>query len=504
MSLDHPAITDSFSLPSNGGSGDAAAPAHEWTTHSAPDGTRYYYNAHTRTSRWERPAEMDGNAASRVLLTTSTSQHLGSACMTERAAHGLERARDLQVSLDPFASTGLLPVPSGGQTTREIGKHRNVLVTRSTDGRTMSEGVAKNFTKGLLGKYNGPRGLASGQQSAEPQGAATSVGMSRGQDIEAVDVAVVVVAPQHSQMVKVDCGRWIVMYGGGRTRLFFGTMERFVGGGMLARNLHKVRGEVACNERHGGVTELSPVVAHNLKYVMESATLPHDVRIRGRRVILLGREMTPLGENFFVETLVGDERINTYYEFFNFEVVDALNTEHQLTESKSHDDALSFARLTAAASAHSTVMERTNVPCTAKRTGSTQTKESERHAGALHTTQPPPDTVLSMRTESEHTDESGLCAGGETLRAVQGERPAQCNARNLQREKSAARNLKREKTVTPEICCEKSAAREICGDKPAARETCSAGNLLREKTAAREICGEKSEARENCNARNLL
>ncbi len=39
MSLDHPAITDSFSLPSNGGSGDAAAPAHEWTTHSAPDGT---------------------------------------------------------------------------------------------------------------------------------------------------------------------------------------------------------------------------------------------------------------------------------------------------------------------------------------------------------------------------------------------------------------------------------------------------------------------------------
>lgn len=40
------------------GMGDSG-PSHGWTTHSAPDGHCYYYNSHTGTSQWERPAELD-------------------------------------------------------------------------------------------------------------------------------------------------------------------------------------------------------------------------------------------------------------------------------------------------------------------------------------------------------------------------------------------------------------------------------------------------------------
>ena len=29
-----------------------------WTEHKAPDGRTYYYNAQTKESKWEKPAEM--------------------------------------------------------------------------------------------------------------------------------------------------------------------------------------------------------------------------------------------------------------------------------------------------------------------------------------------------------------------------------------------------------------------------------------------------------------
>jgi hypothetical protein len=36
----------------------AAAASHAWTEHSTPEGLRYYYNASTGTSSWERPPEL--------------------------------------------------------------------------------------------------------------------------------------------------------------------------------------------------------------------------------------------------------------------------------------------------------------------------------------------------------------------------------------------------------------------------------------------------------------
>jgi len=48
-----------YGPPGGEGGANAGTPAHGWTTHSAPDGHCYYYNARTGTSQWERPAEMD-------------------------------------------------------------------------------------------------------------------------------------------------------------------------------------------------------------------------------------------------------------------------------------------------------------------------------------------------------------------------------------------------------------------------------------------------------------
>lgn len=39
----------------------AAAPVQpksEWTEHKAPDGRPYWYNAKTKTSKWDKPAEL--------------------------------------------------------------------------------------------------------------------------------------------------------------------------------------------------------------------------------------------------------------------------------------------------------------------------------------------------------------------------------------------------------------------------------------------------------------
>lgn len=40
-----------------------APPAHGWKEHVSADGKKYYHNARTGESVWERPAEMDERAA---------------------------------------------------------------------------------------------------------------------------------------------------------------------------------------------------------------------------------------------------------------------------------------------------------------------------------------------------------------------------------------------------------------------------------------------------------